>query len=106
VEVVVHKADDLENARVVLGGCCGPEVSVDTHARRLTTPTSGGTESLVGVLRALDDAGIPIDDVGLRRPTLDDVFLSLTGHAAEDGAAPDPDEAAGEPAGATAGRAS
>jgi ABC-2 type transport system ATP-binding protein len=37
----------------------------------------------VFVIRALDEAGIAIDDIGLRRPTLDDVFLSLTGHAAE-----------------------
>ena len=57
------------------------------------------------MLRALDDAGIPLDDVGLRRPTLDDVFLSLTGHAAEEGADPEPTPAA-EPAAATAGRAS
>ncbi len=100
----MHKADDLENARAVLGRCCGAEVSVDTHARRLTTPTSGGTESLVGVLRALDDAGIPLDDVGLRRPTLDDVFLSLTGHSAEDGFAADNGDE--RPAAASAGRAS
>jgi ABC-2 type transport system ATP-binding protein len=107
VEVVLHKADDLENARAVLGRCCGAEVAIDTHARRLTTPTSGGTESLVGVLRALDDAGIPLDDVGLRRPTLDDVFLSLTGHSAEEGFAADNGaERPAEPAAATAGRAS
>jgi ABC-2 type transport system ATP-binding protein len=107
VEVVVHKADDLDNARAVLGRCCGAEVGVDAHARRLTTPTSGGTETLVGVLRALDDAGIPLDDVGLRRPTLDDVFLALTGHAAEEGAAAEEDEQpAEEPAAATAGSAS
>jgi ABC-2 type transport system ATP-binding protein len=107
VEVVVHKTDDLENARTVIGGCCGPEVSVDAHARRLTTPTSGGTESLVSVLRALDGAGIPIDDVGLRRPTLDDVFLSLTGHSAEEGfGADDDDEQPSERAAATAGSAS
>jgi len=109
VEVVLHKAGDLENGRAVLGRCCGAEVSIDAHARRLTTPTSGGTESLVGVLRALDEAGIPLDDVALRRPTLDDVFLSLTGHGAEEGAAPEPDgpdEPADEPAAATVGRAS
>ena len=35
-------------------------------------------------MRELDDAGIAIDDIGLRRPTLDDVFLALTGHAAEE----------------------
>ena len=40
--------------------------------------------ALVEVVRDLDDAAIGIDDIGLRRPTLDDVFLSLTGHAAEE----------------------
>ena len=38
------------------------------------------------VIRDLDEAGIVIDDIALRRPTLDDVFLELTGHYAEDGA--------------------
>ena len=57
---------------------------MDEHTRRLTAPAEGGTTQLVSVIRALDDAGIPLDDVGLRRPTLDDVFLSLTGHAAEE----------------------
>ena len=94
VEVVVRKPDDVAAARSVLAGACGGEVSVDEHARRLTAPTAGGTESLVGVLRALDAAGIPLDDVGLRRPTLDDVFLSLTGHSAEDGFAAEDDELA------------
>ena len=49
---------------------------------------------LVQVVRDLDEAGIAIDDIGLRRPTLDDVFLALTGHAAELAAAAD-----GEPPG-------
>ncbi len=92
VEVVVRKPDDVAGAREVLARACGGEVSVDEHARRLTAPTAGGTESLVGVLRALDAAGIPLDDVGLRRPTLDDVFLTLTGHSAEDGFAAADDE--------------
>ena len=83
VEVVVRKADDLAPARAVLARACGADVAVDEHTRRLTAPTDGGTQQLVAVIRALDDAGIPLDDVGLRRPTLDDVFLTLTGHAAE-----------------------
>ena len=58
VEVVVRKPDDVAGARAVLAGVCGGEVTVDEHARRLTAPTAGGTESLVGVLRALDAAGI------------------------------------------------
>jgi len=84
VEVVVHKPDDVAPAREVLARACVSDVAVDEHTRKLTAPTAGGTRQLVTVIRALDDAGIPIDDVGLRRPTLDDVFLSLTGHAAED----------------------
>ena len=84
VEVVVNRADQIAAARDVLASACVADVSVDEHTRRLTAPTSGGTAQLITVIRALDDAGIPLDDVGLRRPTLDDVFLSLTGHAAEE----------------------
>ncbi len=84
VEVVVHKADDVPSARDVLARACVADVAVDEHTRRLTAPTDGGTRQLVTVIRALDDAGIPLDDVGLRRPTLDDVFLTLTGHVAEE----------------------
>ena len=47
-------------------------------------PVSGGAADLVEYLGRLDGAGIPVSDVGLRRPTLDDVFLQLTGHAAEE----------------------
>jgi ABC-2 type transport system ATP-binding protein len=84
VEVVVHKPDDLSAGREALAKACFTEVSIDEHTRRLTAPTIGGTQQLVSVIRAFDEAGIPIDDVGLRRPSLDDVFLSLTGHAAEE----------------------
>jgi ABC-2 type transport system ATP-binding protein len=43
----------------------------------------GGAAVLADALRRLDSQGVALDDVGLRRPTLDDVFLTLTGHAAE-----------------------
>ena len=46
-------------------------------------PVSGGAAVLIDALRRLDAAAIALDDVGLRRPTLDDVFLTLTGHAAD-----------------------
>ena len=49
----------------------------------MTVPSGSGAQGLVQVVRDLDAAGIRIDDIGLRRPTLDDVFLSLTGHGAE-----------------------
>jgi ABC-2 type transport system ATP-binding protein len=55
-------------------------------------PSDGGASRLATVIRDFDEAGIGIDDIGLRRPTLDDVFLSLTGHAAVE--APTEEEAA------------
>ena len=42
---------------------------------------------IIEAVRRLDEAGVGIDDIALRRPTLDDVFLALTGHAAEEGTA-------------------
>jgi ABC-2 type transport system ATP-binding protein len=59
------------------------EVTVEDHMRKLTVPVTGGAKLLAEVIRELDARGIEIDDIGLRRPTLDDVFLSLTGHVAE-----------------------
>ena len=83
VEVVVERREDIPQAREVLARACVSDVTVDEHTRHLIAPAEGGTEQLVRVIRALSDAGIGLDDVGLRRPTLDDVFLTLTGHAAE-----------------------
>ena len=88
IEVIVHVAADLARAAEVLTRDCSGECVTETRLRRLTVPASGGAQQLLQVLRDLDAAGIAIDDIGLRRPTLDDVFLALTGHAALDGAAP------------------
>jgi ABC-2 type transport system ATP-binding protein len=63
------------------------EVQVDEHSRKLTAPVTGGTGVLMAALGRLDANGIALLDFGLRRPTLDDVFLTLTGHAAEPTAA-------------------
>ena len=92
IEVVVHEPADIERARGVLERNDGDDLVVDEHTRRLTVAAHGGAQRLVEVVRDLDDASIGIDDIGLRRPTLDDVFLRLTGHAAE--APTDTDEAA------------
>jgi ABC-2 type transport system ATP-binding protein len=83
VEVVVQDASDLARARNVLLAIATGEVLVEEHVRRLTAPVSGGGKVLVEALGRLDAAGIEVLDVGLRRPTLDDVFLTLTGHGAE-----------------------
>ncbi|MFJ7773574.1 ATP-binding cassette domain-containing protein [Streptomyces yangpuensis] len=83
VEVVVHDRAHIAGAREVLAGFGKGEPTVEEHTRKLTVPVSGGARLLAEVIRELDGRGIEIDDIGLRRPTLDDVFISLTGHAAE-----------------------
>ena len=68
--------------------------------RRLTVPAHRGVDGLVQVVRDFDGAGIKIDDIALRRPTLDDVFLSLTGHAVERAEADEDGTSAAAPAAA------
>ncbi|WP_406219758.1 ATP-binding cassette domain-containing protein [Streptomyces decoyicus] len=85
VEVVVHSPDHLSVADEVLRGFGKGEGTVEPHIRKLTVPVAGGAKLLAEVIRELDVRGVEIDDIGLRRPTLDDVFISLTGHAAEAG---------------------
>ena len=87
VEVVLGEHADLETARDVLARVALGEVVVDPHTRRLTAPVSGGGKVLVEALGRLDAAGVDVLDVALRRPTLDDVFLALTGRATEEAAA-------------------
>jgi ABC-2 type transport system ATP-binding protein len=87
VELVVDTVEQVAQARQLLAELAVGEVVVEEHSRRLVAPVSGGGSTLVEVLRRLDAAGLTVLDVALRRPTLDDVFLSLTGHAAEDDAA-------------------
>jgi ABC-2 type transport system ATP-binding protein len=83
IEVVVHRREDLERATGLLTPADGSGVDIDEHTRRLTVPSSGGAQALVEVVRQLAEADIGIDDIALRRPTLDDVFLALTGHHSE-----------------------
>jgi ABC-2 type transport system ATP-binding protein len=83
VEVVVHEREHIQAASEILSGFGKGDTTVEDHMRKLTVPVTGGAKLLAEVIRELDTRGIEIDDIGLRRPTLDDVFLSLTGHAAE-----------------------
>ena len=81
IDVTLESSANLEDARRVLARFSVGEIFAED--RSLTAPISGGAQTLTRTLRALDDEGINLRDVGLRRPTLDDVFLSLTGHVAE-----------------------
>jgi len=84
IEVVVHDRTRIDDARRLLGEIGIGAAALDEHTRRVTVPSDGGSKRLATVIRDFDEAGIVIDDIGLRRPTLDDVFLSLTGHVAEE----------------------
>jgi ABC-2 type transport system ATP-binding protein len=83
LQLVVHDRDRLADAAAILGRLALAAPSVDERTRELLAPVSGGAKLLVETVRELDNAGIAVDDLALRRPTLDDVFLSLTGKAAE-----------------------
>jgi ABC-2 type transport system ATP-binding protein len=83
IEVVVHNRDDIPRAVQALRTEAGGDHTIDDHMRKITVPEKGGAQRLAQVVRDLDEAHIAIDDIALRRPTLDDVFLTLTGHATE-----------------------
>jgi ABC-2 type transport system ATP-binding protein len=81
IEVVVHQRAEIEPATEIMRRNGIGATTLDEHTRKITVPAAGGAATLVAIVRDLGEAGIHIDDVALRRPTLDDVFLSLTGHA-------------------------
>jgi ABC-2 type transport system ATP-binding protein len=101
VEVVVAETGRIPDAVRVLVDLAGGTPTVDDHTRKIAVTVRDGrpaAEILIASLRELDAEGVVVRDVAVRRPTLDDVFLTLTGHAAEES------ESAGEtdlePAGA------
>ncbi|VXC36025.1 ATP-binding cassette domain-containing protein [Nocardioides sp. AX2bis] len=80
LDVRLADSADLDRAAGLLGG----EPTIDRADRRLTAPLTGGATEMLHRAGALTEAGIAIADVALRRPTLDDVFLSLTGRPTDD----------------------
>ncbi|GGB82703.1 ATP-binding cassette domain-containing protein [Knoellia flava] len=81
--VTVSRHDKVHEAAQLLRGSVEGEVHVDADARKLTAP-GGDVAALTRVATRLDDAQIEVDDLGMQRPSLDDVFLALTGHRAEE----------------------
>ncbi|MDP9793958.1 ABC-2 type transport system ATP-binding protein [Catenuloplanes nepalensis] len=79
LEVVVRDPDVLANAAAILGAA---DADVDPDTRRIRVPVTDRVAALVDAARALQDAGITVVDLGVHRPTLDEVFLNLTGHQA------------------------
>jgi ABC-2 type transport system ATP-binding protein len=91
--VTVAEGQSLERTASVLAAISEEEPRVDPEARCVSVPVADHSGVLTRVIRRLDEAGIEVDDAGFRTPTLDEVFLTLTGHAADDEA--DKTDAAG-----------
>ncbi|WP_326819855.1 ATP-binding cassette domain-containing protein [Streptosporangium sp. NBC_01756] len=78
LDLVLREAADLDAAARVMAGVAGAEPAADADARRLTAPVRDRIGALTEIMHELQQRGIAVEDVALRRPTLDEVFLSLT----------------------------
>jgi daunorubicin resistance ABC transporter ATP-binding subunit len=81
LEIRASAEVDVPRIVALLDGLGEGRPSTDAH--RITLPVAERVETLLAAARRIDDAGIAVSDLGVRRPSLDDVFLSLTGHAAD-----------------------
>jgi ABC-2 type transport system ATP-binding protein len=86
IDVTVADGRDLAAAAAAVARAVGREPDRDSDFHRLSVAASDGVRELTAVVRELDRAGIVVDDIGLRRPTLDEVFMALTGRPASGGA--------------------
>jgi ABC-2 type transport system ATP-binding protein len=87
IELTLARGSDLEAAAAALAPHVDGAVRIDGESRQLSAASANGARRLVDVVRDFDAAGIGIEDLAVRRPTLDDVFLTLTGHGAQEEAA-------------------
>jgi ABC-2 type transport system ATP-binding protein len=90
IDVVVRDAPRLADARAALARAASAEPKLEPDLRRVGVTATAGAATLAAVVRELDAAGIAVDDVSLHRPTLDEVFLRLTGRPAAEAEADDP----------------
>jgi ABC-2 type transport system ATP-binding protein len=97
LSLVVADRDRIGVATNALAGLGSGEPTVDKHAGEIQVPVGqDGTGTLTEAIRRLDDAEVKLADVALHRPSLDDVFLALTGHTAESAETDHPDAGAAE----------
>jgi len=84
IEVTLTDDSEVVRAGEVLQRFAKGEIQRDDRQPRLVVPITGGAAVMTEALRALDQEQVALSDVQLRRPTLDDVFLAITGHHAEE----------------------
>ena len=83
IEIVVESVGDVSNAAALIQEFGSAPATTEDLTKTILLPVAGGSTAIVNIVRKLDENKISIADIALRRPTLDDVFLSLTGHATE-----------------------
>ena len=83
VEVVPADRTKVADVAKLIGKLCGVEPTIDEEAEMVTVPV-GDDETFAKAVAGLQKAGIAVSHLALRRPSLDEVFLTLTGHPAED----------------------
>ena len=81
IEVHPRFAADLDPARDALASLTSDEPRLDAANRRITITVADGSQQLADAIRLLDARHIAVDDIGMRRPSLDEVFLGLVGNA-------------------------
>lgn len=89
LELTVSKGASLDDAAQALRPYSAGEIQINAEHRHMLVPVTRGAQLLADVVRDLDAAHISLDDLALRKPTLDDVFLTLTGKAATELEQPD-----------------
>jgi len=83
IEIVVESVGDVSNAAALIQEFGSAPAITEELTKTILLPVAGGSTAIVNIVRKLDENKISIADIALRRPTLDDVFHSLTGHATE-----------------------
>jgi ABC-2 type transport system ATP-binding protein len=83
LEIIVAQSD-LTTAQGIIERVTGAKSLVDAGLRKISAPVKDGSQTLIEVIREFDSAKIHALDLAMKRPSLDDVFMSLTGHVAEE----------------------
>ncbi len=83
LEITIARGGELATVAALLRPYGVGEPHINAEHRKISLPVAQGAQQLASIIRDLDGARVALEDLALHRPTLDDVFLTLTGHAAE-----------------------